>query len=271
MEWREPWWPANNWNFSTKLTYTYDPENRKLSELLEMWTNNCWEFFRHKTYTYDPIGNIISETWEDWMNNQWLPNQRYSHSYDASGNKLVELCEVGVVNQWVNDWRWTYSYDTNMQLVSIWHHNWINSSWMPTNGCNVYGKFGDCVSYNLNDEAGNLYKLLPGYNFTFKRSLLINSIFTERVDIANTFTLFQNYPNPFNPITVLSYQLPVSGDVTLKVYDILGNEIASLVAEYKLAGKYEVEFNASALPSGVYFYQLRVGEYVAVKKMLLIK
>jgi len=92
------------------------------------------------------------------------------------------------------------------------------------------------------------------------------------------FILEQNYPNPFNPSTVISYQLPVSSNVTIKVYDILGNEITTLVNEYKPAGRYEVEFNAVShsgnvrnLTSGVYFYQLRAVDYVAVKKMLLIK
>jgi hypothetical protein len=89
------------------------------------------------------------------------------------------------------------------------------------------------------------------------------------------FILEQNYPNPFNPNTVISYQLPVSSEVTLKVFDVLGNEIATLVDEYKPAGTYEAEFNTSSInyfpSSGVYFYQLRAGEYTAVKKMVLLK
>ncbi len=89
--------------------------------------------------------------------------------------------------------------------------------------------------------------------------------------IPTEYRLEQNYPNPFNPSTVISYQLPVGGDVTLKVYDILGNEIATLVEEYKPSGRYEVEFNASELPSGVYFYQLKAGNYIETKKMILIK
>jgi hypothetical protein len=84
------------------------------------------------------------------------------------------------------------------------------------------------------------------------------------------FILEQNYPNPFNPSTVISYQLAVSSDVVLKVFDVLGNEIATLVDEYKPAGRYEVEFEA-ALPSGVYFYQLRAGELIQTRKMILIK
>ncbi len=85
------------------------------------------------------------------------------------------------------------------------------------------------------------------------------------------FALEQNYPNPFNPVTTINYQLPQSGFVTLKVYDVLGNEAASLVNEQKNPGKYSVDFDASKLASGVYIYQLRVNEYLSSKKMLLLK
>jgi hypothetical protein len=89
--------------------------------------------------------------------------------------------------------------------------------------------------------------------------------------IPNEFSLEQNYPNPFNPSTVISYQLPVSGSVTLKVYDVLGNEVATLVSEEKPAGNYEVEFDASGLSSGIYFYQLKARSFVETKRMVLLK
>jgi len=89
--------------------------------------------------------------------------------------------------------------------------------------------------------------------------------------LPTVFALEQNYPNPFNPSTKISWQSPVGSMVTLKVYDVLGNEIATLVNEYKSSGKYEVEFNASTLPSGIYFYQLKAGGFVNTKKMILMK
>jgi len=110
----------------------------------------------------------------------------------------------------------------------------------------------------------------------------------EQNKIPEEFILYQNYPNPFNPSTVISYQLPVASIVTLKVYDILGNEIATLVNGEKPAGNYEVEFNSHSglsgirdLPSGIYFYQLLVsagrspdgkaGSFVQTKKMVLMR
>jgi hypothetical protein len=85
------------------------------------------------------------------------------------------------------------------------------------------------------------------------------------------FKLEQNYPNPFNPSTVISYQLPVISNVLLKVYDILGSEVSTLVNEEQKPGYYEVEFNASHLASGMYVYRLQAGNYISTKKMLMIK
>jgi hypothetical protein len=101
----------------------------------------------------------------------------------------------------------------------------------------------------------------------------------ERNPIPTEFKLEQNYPNPFNPSTKISWQSPISSWQTLKVYDVLGREVATLVDEYRDAGRYEVEYDASQLPSGVYFYQLKVGDpstgsgqsFVESKKMILIK
>ena len=93
----------------------------------------------------------------------------------------------------------------------------------------------------------------------------------EPTIIASEYKLQQNYPNPFNPSTIINYQLPESGFVSLIVFDVLGNEVAKLVDEYKQSGNFEVTFDASNLPSGVYFYTLNAGDFVSTQKMMLIK
>jgi hypothetical protein len=85
------------------------------------------------------------------------------------------------------------------------------------------------------------------------------------------FGLGQNYPNPFNLSTKITYQLPASENVSLKVYDILGKEVSSLVNEKKPAGSYEVEFGAQGLPGGIYFYKLQAGKNTDIKKMTYLK
>jgi len=93
----------------------------------------------------------------------------------------------------------------------------------------------------------------------------------KQATIPDQFGLSQNYPNPFNPTTVISYQLPINSRVALKVYDILGREVATIVNEQKQAGTYQATFDASRLPSGVYIYRIQAGAFTAMKKLLLIK
>lgn len=125
------------------------------------------------------------------------------------------------------------------------------------------------IANSISNRAMNLYNA----NFDTNSVVGIKNFFEycNGLDIR----LRQNYPNPFNPSTKISWQSPVSNWQTLKVYDVLGNEVASLVDEYKPAGKYEVEFEALSgirhPVSGIYFYQLKVGNYSDTKKMLLLK
>ncbi|MCL4279875.1 MAG: T9SS type A sorting domain-containing protein, partial [Ignavibacteriaceae bacterium] len=90
-------------------------------------------------------------------------------------------------------------------------------------------------------------------------------------ELPESYSLEQNYPNPFNPNTTIKFQIPKEGMVTLKVYDILGAEVAILVDEEKVAGKYEVNFDANNLASGIYIYCLNVNDFANVKKMVLLK
>ncbi len=89
--------------------------------------------------------------------------------------------------------------------------------------------------------------------------------------IPTEYVLEQNYPNPFNPTTVISYKIPTASHVSIKVFDILGNTITTLINQNQAVGSYKVSFNASALSNGVYFYKINVGEFTSVKKMLLLK
>lgn len=93
----------------------------------------------------------------------------------------------------------------------------------------------------------------------------------EEESIISNYSLYQNYPNPFNPATTLRFQIPFAGDVTLKVYDILGREVAVLVDEFKPMGVYQVDFTAENLSSGIYYYQLTANNFITTKKMVLIR
>jgi len=122
------------------------------------------------------------------------------------------------------------------------------------------------VNGNTSYALSNIYNL----NTTLAKKNFNQVNFTGS-EIPTTYALAQNYPNPFNPSTTIHYQIPQDGIVTLKIYDILGSEVATLVNEEKVVGKYEVNFNASALASGVYIYKIQAGSFINSKKMILLK
>ena len=105
-----------------------------------------------------------------------------------------------------------------------------------------------------------------GYLFIFDNPLKV-----EDNQVPTVFSLSQNYPNPFNPTTVIHYTVPKTSLVNLSVFNLLGQEVKTLVNEEKSPGEYEVRFDGSNLPSGIYFYRLVAGDFVKTMKMLLMK
>jgi hypothetical protein len=110
-----------------------------------------------------------------------------------------------------------------------------------------------------------------GGQFEVTYNTLVSNISSDAIATVDNFRLDQNYPNPFNPVTTIRYQIPEQSFTTLKVFDLLGREISTLVREDKSPGNYEVRFDASGLPSGIYFYKLQVGKFNETKKMILLK
>ena len=126
-------------------------------------------------------------------------------------------------------------------------------------------------SYNSISFCNHKLAIAVGDDGAIAHFNTLTSIVIEESTLPNAFDLKQNYPNPFNPSTTLTWQSPVGGKQTLKVYDLLGNEVATLIDENRSAGSYEVEFNASNLASGIYLYRIQVGSFVQTKKMILMK
>ena len=162
--------------------------------------------------------------------------------------------------------------------MSEGEETWFNQQYMvktmmdPTSSMNYQYKLveglGYCysVSYEIIFQATKLtYAKINGVEYGIKTGINRND------QIPTQFILFQNYPNPFNPSTKINYTIPKSGFVTIKVYDLLGREVTSLVNENKPVGNYNVEFNAGNLVSGVYFYRMKAGDFVQTKKLILLK
>lgn len=144
---------------------------------------------------------------------------------------------------------------------------WINLGFVNGNGTSTESHNYSFVDEN-SAEGKSFYRLKQvDFDGSFEYSNVIEVINNMILD----FALEQNYPNPFNPSTKISWQSPISSHHTLIIYDVLGNEVSTLVDEFRQAGKYEINFDASKLSSGIYFYKLSAGKFIETKKMILIK
>ncbi|MEO8231895.1 MAG: T9SS type A sorting domain-containing protein, partial [Ignavibacteriota bacterium] len=186
-------------------------------------------------------------------------------------------------------WRAPYSYIPD---VIFYEQTLINIFGNYKNKKVFRTEFLSSYSYGLVENFG-IDSVFYDWDFDYSQSVLkgciingvvygdttLTNIDDENIYAPTEFKLEQNYPNPFNPSTKISWQSPISSWQTLKVYDILGNEVATLVNEYRNAGRYEIDFSTtggvSKLSSGVYFYQLSAtggaGNFVETKKMILLK
>ncbi len=187
----------------------------------------------------------------------------YSIAYDSVATKSTHT------NEWVNIDIDLYPYAI-IALNEAWNRSYLSAS-------------QDLADYKLGGM--NIGWELPGMNIADMKIRNLSLIVSEATSLKDNnfrvtpeFELYQNYPNPFNPTTIIKYSLPVVAthesplqNLTLKVYDILGKEITTLINETKQPGIYEVSFNAVIYPSGVYYYQLRYGKYLQTKKMILVK
>ncbi|MFA6979825.1 MAG: TIGR03790 family protein [Ignavibacteriaceae bacterium] len=165
------------------------------------------------------------------------------------------------------------TYKTNKDVEK---HSLFNAGYVYLKYLNDYknatDKFDELAAKYPDDELVFESKYLLGnLDANNRQKLASPNISKSNLPVPTEYALDQNYPNPFNPATTISYQLPKSGSVTLKIFDILGNEVKTLVNEQKEMGRYTVQFDAGSLASGMYVYQLRVNDYTSTKKMLLLK
>jgi len=217
----------------------------------------------------DPDGQITNYLWE-FGDGATSTEANAIHSYSAAGQftyKLTVTDNNGSTNQATNQITITeIGGSTDRITVS------------PANGNIASGGFQEItVTYNSQGLAEGNYQGQLNISSNGGNSVIpINIFISTTVDVEDktdvySYKLSQNYPNPFNPSTVIDFQVPLTGLVTIKVYDIRGSEVATLLNEEKGSGKYRVTFNAAGLASGLYFYRITSNNFSETKKMMLLK
>ncbi|GIV46068.1 MAG: hypothetical protein KatS3mg036_0886 [Ignavibacterium sp.] len=216
-----------------------------------------------------------------------IGNNYYNNAFNVSINKIFPI-----INRPKNAFPFVLTIDYSIQVnalkeslyIELWHiRNGIVKRYFKfeiTSGNSVnvpilpdWLEVDDLIKIRAKISEKSIFRntdYFPEKGFAYMKVLPpITDVYENKLDL--TFSLEQNYPNPFNPSTKISWQSPVSSWQTLKVYDILGNEVATLVDEYREAGKYEVEFDAENLSSGIYLYKLQAGSFIDTKKMILMR
>ena len=233
-------------------------------------------------YNYLSIEAIAVDT----SNHVWLATNGGVAVYDKMGVPVpVELVSfTALIKTFGVELNWTTASETNNKgfqvECSIQNSKLKIKNFEPIGFVNGNGTSTELNYYSFKDEtvsAGKyIYRLKQiDYDRSFEYS---NEIEVE-IGVPDEFALYQNYPNPFNPTTKIRYSIPSvethrhasQQNILLKIYDVLGTEIATLVNEEKAQGEYVVEFDGSGLASGVYFYQLRAGSFVQTNKMVLMR
>jgi hypothetical protein len=192
---------------------------------------------------------------------------------------LLFKADAQVNEIWKVAWDYNIVIDTGYAQCVYADTGYIFGKYRKIKGVRIFDASYDYYIFFLAEDLGlveDRYDIL--YTGGVLNYAKINSVIygtpvgvNDKIPQLQKFTLSQNYPNPFNPSTSISYSLPTSSNVKLIVFNTLGQKLKTLVSEYKPAGNYTVNFNASALPSGIYFYKLEAGPFTQIKKMILIK
>jgi photosystem II stability/assembly factor-like uncharacterized protein len=194
---------------------------------------------------------------------------------DASNQLPVELTEfTGRKSEQGVELAWRTASELNnagFEVQRRSENRGASEAWQVLGFVRGAGTTTEAQSYSFLDKSavGKVQYCLK--QIDFDGQFEYSNIIEVDAGLPKVFALEQNYPNPFNPTTVISYQLPVAGNVSLKVYDVLGREVMTLVNGRQDAGAYNFTLNAASLSSGVYFYRLQSGNFVQTKKMMLVK
>jgi len=223
------------------------------------------------------------ENWVELTNG--LPNPMVNViGLTIIGSTLFAGLDGGVYSSTDNGDSWNPTNLTGVGVNTIYAY--LNNLFAGLSGDGVYLSSDNGLTWLTVNEglptpvypqslvtSGDKIFLAAWYEGLYSRPLseLVSSVPGSGGDVPAKYSLFQNYPNPFNPSTSIKYSISQLSNVLIKIFDVLGNEVETLVNEEKPVGNYEIYWNAEQLPSGIYYYQLKAGDFVSTKKLTLLK
>jgi hypothetical protein len=284
----------DHWIPASRHISVHDSEGQLISWLSQDWVDG-WVTSSNGTQTFMPDGSIrreyrsysngstpityvaieaydAADRWtlhetQTWWDDVLGYNDRLTRSFNASGREQEIVHSFGQGGEWYWIDRDSAAYDERNRLTTIGHSSWNEPGWMPFSDMSVLQEY----SWETADEAGNAYQFEDYQTIRFAYRDAATSVEPIVATLPATTELTQNYPNPFNPSTTIRFSVAQPAPTTLRIYDLLGREVAQLVNERKEPGNYEVRFDASGLASGMYISQFTSGTVTQTKKMILMR
>ena len=295
IEWIGYTWNNNSWQSALRETQSYNSDGNWVVWFEYVWSDSGWTADLKDTVVYNQ--NKLWEEWTEyeqsdsgWVNylkenqyynnnndwvewfqyewgGEWLKSYKDTIMYN-SNNNWIENIEYEWNGDWLNSWRETQYYDENFFWSEWTGYEWDGMNWVYYQKENpVYDADYNIVENVLQGWGSTGWTNIKKHIYTFSTPTDI----TEPIPAHMDYRLENNYPNPFNPLTSIQYQISEKGFVSLKIYDVLGRELTTLVNRFQKPGIYKINFNAGNLPSGTYIYRLQVNDFSASKKLLLLR
>lgn len=261
-------WRGNAWGNEQGYRFAYDNNRNRTKIIFLVWRNTAWDSLDMHIYNFNSQNQLLNQNTFVKQNDIWIKDSKFEYAYDSKGNWIFQMFQYWADSVLVNGNLNFYEYDQNGKLSQEVEKGWRGNNW-EYNGKVTYDhdSKGNLTNKTYYKWAGEDWVYVTHYLFKYEEPTNVQQILT----LPKQFELFNNYPNPFNSSTVIGYKIPIQGVVTIKVFDVLGKEITTLVNELKPPGKYEVNFDANQLSSGVYFYAMSIDQYYNVKKLVLVK
>ncbi len=261
-------WDNGQWVNSSRSTSTLNASGRLIADVLQVWQNEQWTNMFRLTITYGEQEIPEELLTEVWMNGRWVNESRTTFADDANAFFYQTIDQVWENNEWVNDRRSTVMYDEATSTAQVLDETWDGASWVN------FRRITDTIDRE-NNQIISVVEVWDGSQWVNESRTLGTfvdpTITAIEEGVPQEFKLYPAYPNPFNPSTTLSYSLASAEHVTLRIFDVLGRAVATLVDESQAPGQYQVRFDATGLPSGVYLYQLHAGAHLETRKTVLLK
>jgi hypothetical protein len=260
-------WVVNHWKDSLLENLTYNGNGKILTDTTYTFANGLTKVYMENIFSYDASGNCISTLTQGFFYINWDYSKLYWQTltdtckYDADGRILDDLREFLHNGVYIPIRRYSYTYDAIGNLLTVSHAGSLD--W------NMYNKL---IYINAGDYIYLLSYWDPSVFIKISyKQMVITDVPSLPGGTIIDYSLSQPYPNPFSSATTIKYKVTKPGFVSLKVFDSMGTEVASLVNEHKPKGDYSIGWNATGLAEGIYFCRLQSGTFSETKKLVLQK